>query len=369
MANGGWVGTFEDITEREHAAEELSEQYRRFDAALENMAHGLCMFDKDWRVIVHNQRFLELYGLRPEAVQPGTPLVDLIRFTQENRVHASSDQTPEEVLEDFKRRLAHKQDGEPAMVRRFADGRLIAIRYQALENGHQVCTYEDITERERAAEELKEQHSRFDVALNNMAHGLCMFDKDWRVVVRNRRYLELYGLGPNDAQPGTPLLDMMRQSIDRGMHTGKATAEKFFADFIKRVTVDREPVVHRRLTSGRLLAVRHEPMENGGWVGTYEDITERERAAEELKEQHSRFDIALNNMAHGLCMFDQNMHLIVSNKRYAEMFNLIRPSRAAGHVGPRRHRPELRGRATTATATSRSTSSTTTTWPRCARAT
>ena len=142
------------------------------------------------------------------------------------------------------------------------------------------------------------------------------------MVVRNRRYLELYGLGPNDAQPGTPLLDMMRQSIDRGMHTGKATAEKFFADFIKRVTVDREPVVHRRLTSGRLLAVRHEPMENGGWVGTYEDITERERAAEELKEQHSRFDIALNNMAHGLCMFDQNMHLIVSNKRYAEMFNL-----------------------------------------------
>ena len=87
-------------------------------------------------------------------------------------------------------------------------------------------------------------------------------------------------------RPGTPLLEMMRQSIDRGMHTGKATAEKFFADFIKRVTVDREPVVHRRLTSGRLLAVRHEPMENGGWVGTYEDITERERAAEELKEQH-----------------------------------------------------------------------------------
>ncbi len=349
MANGGWVGTFEDITEREHAAEELNEQYRRFDAALENMAHGLCMFDKDWRVIVHNQRFLELYGLRPEAVQPGTPLVDLIRFTQENRVHASTDQTPEEVLEDFKRRLAHRQDGEPAMVRRFADGRLIAIRYQALENGHQVCTYEDITERERAAEELKEQHSRFDVALNNMAHGLCMFDKDWRVVVRNRRYLELYGLGPNDAQPGTPLLDMMRQSIDRGMHTGKASAEKFFADFIKRVTVDREPVVHRRLTSGRLLAVRHEPMENGGWVGTYEDITERERAAEELKEQHSRFDIALNNMAHGLCMFDQNMHLIVSNKRYAEMFNLdpsaVRPGMSVYDVigmsfaaGNHRHR-------------------------------
>ena len=115
-------------------------------------------------------------------------------------------------------------------------------------------------------------------------------------------------------------------------------------------TVDREPVVYRRLTSGKLLAVRHEPMENGGWVGTYEDITERERAADELKEQHRRFDIALNNMAHGLCMFDENMRLIVSNKRYAEMFNLdpaqVRPGMpireivcdAASRSGNHRHR-------------------------------
>src|SRR5206468_3766442 len=116
--------------------------------------------------------------------------------------------------------------------------------------------------------------------------------------------------------------------IDRGLHNAKS-AEKFFADFIKRVTVDREPVVYRRLTSGRLLAVRHEPMENGGWVGTYEDITERERAADALKEQHRRFDVALNNMAHGLSMFDADMRIIVCNQRYVEMFgmspDLVRP--------------------------------------------
>ncbi len=170
---------------------------------------------------------------------------------------------------------------------------------------------------------LREQNILFDAALENMAHGLCVFDKDWRVVVRNRRYLELYGLGPDDALPGTPLIELMRRSIDRGMHTTKASAEKFFAEFIRRVTVDRQPVVHRRLTSGKLLAVRHEPLENGGWVGTYEDITERERAAEELKEQHRPIRCrAQQHAARPVHDSTPNMRLIVCNKRYVEMFSM-----------------------------------------------
>src|SRR4029077_1375957 len=139
-------------------------------------------------------------------------------------------------------------------------------------DGGWVTAHEDVTDRIGYEKALPEQNLLLAATLGHMTHVPCVFDKDWRVIVRNRRYLDLYGLGPNDAQPGTPLLEMMRQSIDRGMHSAKS-GEKFFADFIKRVTVDREPVVHRRLTNGRLLALRHEPMEDRlrGW--TYEEIT------------------------------------------------------------------------------------------------
>ncbi len=202
------------------------------------------------------------------------------------------------------------------------DGRVIEATTRPTPDGGWVTAHEDVTERLGYEKVLREQNMLFDAALENMSHGLCVFDKDWRVVVRNRRYLELYGLGPDEALPGTPLVELMRQSIDRGMHTAKLSAEKFFADFIKRVTIDREPVVYRRLTNGKLLAVRHEPLENGSWVGTYEDITERERAADALKEQHRRFDVALNNMAHGLAMMDADMRLIVCNKRYVDMFGM-----------------------------------------------
>ena len=183
---------------------------------------------------------------------------------------------------------------------------------------------------------LREQNILFDAALENMAHGICVFDKDWRVVVRNTRYLESTASTPDDAQPGTPADRLIRDSLARRRSHSKLSAEEFFEDFQRRVTENSDACCIAGFADGRLVAVRHQPMENGGWVGTFEDITERERAADALKEQHRRFDIALNNMAHGLCMFDADMRLIVSNKRYAEMFNLppgfVRPGMAVREV-------------------------------------
>jgi len=317
MADGGWVTLCEDVTERHRMERELHQQYERFDQAVNHMSHGLTMFGPDEGLIVCNAQYIRMYGLDPAVAKPGISSRDLLALWVE-----SLDEPGVTVDAIYEKRKRASAGGELSTMRlRLKDGRVIEATTRPAPDGGWVTAHEDVTERTGYEKVLREQNILFDAALENMSHGLCVFDAEWRVVVRNRRYLELYGLGPDDAQPGTPLIELMRQSIDRGMHSAKS-AEKFFADFIKRVAIDREPVVHRRLTSGRLLAVRHEPMENGSWVGTYEDITEREHAADQLKEQHRRFNVALNNMAHGLCMFDENMNLIVSNRRYAEMFNL-----------------------------------------------
>ena len=49
-------------------------------------------------------------------------------------------------------------------------------------------------------EELRSQNMRLDVALENMAHGLCMFDAEERLVIANDRYAEMYGLAPEQSQ-------------------------------------------------------------------------------------------------------------------------------------------------------------------------
>ena len=278
--DGGWVSAHEDVTERTRYEKALREQNILFDAALENMAHALCMFDKDWRVIVYNQRFLELYGLTQDDVKAGTPLLDLVRYSLAKGVHVLAGQLPEEFLETFKQRVM--VEGNQEVVRRFADGRLVAVRYQQIANGNRVCTYEDITERERAADELKEQHRRFDIALNNMAHGLCMFDADMRLTVLNKRYYEMFGLSPHVIRPGKTVRDVLVHSVALGnyRHLG-LTADDLYEAYVRMLNAG-DSTIHRHLANGRIIKITHERMAQGGWVAIYEDVTERRRAEEHI---------------------------------------------------------------------------------------
>jgi diguanylate cyclase (GGDEF)-like protein len=278
--DGGWVSAHEDVTDRLGYERALREQNMLFDAALENMAHAVCMVDKDWRVIVHNRRFVELYDFPPDFVKPGTPMVDLVRHSLANGVHTRADQSAEEFFEEFIQRITDA--GDQVVMRRFADGRLIALRHRQLENGGRVLTYEDITARERAAEALKEQHRRFDIALNNMAHGLCMFDKDMRIIVTNKRYAEIFGIPEEQARPGVLVRDAIAASFAAGNYRHRAvTPDEFYASYEAALRAG-DLVARRHLADGRIIHVTHEPMAQGGWVAIYEDVTERHRVEQSI---------------------------------------------------------------------------------------
>ena len=49
--------------------------------------------------------------------------------------------------------------------------------------------------------QLALQCRRMRIALDNMSQGLCMFDADTRIVVRNQPYLKMYGLSPDVVRP------------------------------------------------------------------------------------------------------------------------------------------------------------------------
>jgi PAS domain-containing protein len=63
--------------------------------------------------------------------------------------------------------------------------------------------------------QLEELNGWFEVALDNMARGLSMFDAQQRLIVCNKMYREIYKLPAELAQPGTPLAEIVRFHVKR----------------------------------------------------------------------------------------------------------------------------------------------------------
>ena len=66
---------------RQHAAAQrlLSEKSQHLDTAINNMTQGLLLFDASGRLVICNQRYIDMFGISPEVARPGCHLRDLIR--------------------------------------------------------------------------------------------------------------------------------------------------------------------------------------------------------------------------------------------------------------------------------------------------
>ena len=126
---------------------------------------------------------------------------------------------------------------------------------------------------------LQTQNRRFDAALNNMPHGLAMFDAEQRLVVSNRRYAAMYGLTAQQVAPGTMLRRIIEHRIANGVFSGETAA-----DYLRERTgpVDAASIQIQELNDGRSIVISRQPMAGGGWVTTHEDITERRRAESQI---------------------------------------------------------------------------------------
>ncbi|MEX0852950.1 MAG: EAL domain-containing protein [Bauldia sp.] len=129
--------------------------------------------------------------------------------------------------------------------------------------------------------------TRFDTALNNMPHGLCMFDSDRCLVVTNQQLLALLGL-PEADRKGISPRELIRECIDAGTIL-RSDVDGFIGDFESRLAAGRSDSFTIQTQDGRALNLTFQPMENGGSVVLVEDITER-RAAEARINHLARYD-------------------------------------------------------------------------------
>src|SRR6185369_4263035 len=209
---------------------ELLDAVLRLEAAVSNMAEGLCMFDGDRRLVISNQRYADIYGLPPELVVPGTPHAEIVAYRLAHGME------PFEPGNDFQKR--HEElirEMKPASeIVQLKNGRIIRIAHQSLPIGGWVATHLDITEQKHREAQLTERFVQLDAAINNTPQGLCMFDQDRRLIVSNRLYATMYRIAPEELHPGMSLEEIVALRLARG-NEPKAGADGYLQRRIELV--------------------------------------------------------------------------------------------------------------------------------------
>ena len=335
MPDGGWVTTHQDITEREELnarlaqqnellqqrEEELRAQNIRFNAAMSNMSQGLCLFDANQQVVLANDRYAEIYGLKPEQVKRGTTLRQIFEARAANGLYNHID------MQKFVADGVGGFSDEVKQVVRLADGRYISVLRRPMPGGGLVSTHEDVTERETMNEQL-------DVALNNMSQGLAMFDDDQRLLICNNLYTEMYGLTQEQAKPGTTVRQILEYRLANGCYAegnAKAFLDEQTGQFAK---IDS---YIQKLADGRIINVSYRKTAGGSHVITHQDITERENLNAQLEENNnllsertSRLQTIIDNFPGGISFLDRHLRIVVCNEKAKELLDLPESLFSAG---------------------------------------
>jgi diguanylate cyclase (GGDEF)-like protein len=243
------------------------------------------MFDAEERLVICNGNYARIYGLPPELMVPGTRHSDIVAYRKAHGPEPAKGQA--NYLADREAIIARREAAVDTVE--YRDGCVLSTHFHPMPDGGWVATLEDITERIKQMRRLQEredalatQNVRFEAAVNNMPHGLCMFDADSRLVICNKPYATIYRLPPEIIVPGTSLSDILQYRIDNGMFPAGGRDE-----YIRRrhqlVDAGVEDIDTVELQDGRTIQIHHQPMPDGGWVSTHQDITEQRRNEERVR--------------------------------------------------------------------------------------
>jgi diguanylate cyclase (GGDEF)-like protein len=136
----------------------------------------------------------------------------------------------------------------------------------------------------QSRERVRTQNTRFITALENMAQGLAMFDQHQRLVVCNQQYLEMYNLPRRFGRRGTSLTTIIKARIAAGTSAGD-DPKAYLAERLAAAREGLSSTATHHLNSGRVIAVTHRAMADGGWVTMHKDITELHSMQAELAFQ------------------------------------------------------------------------------------
>jgi diguanylate cyclase (GGDEF)-like protein len=257
-AMGVMRNNIKDMMERE-IAQRRSAQARLTDA-LETSQEGVVLLQADGQIALANSRASEFLAEAP----------DLLRCSP------FEDQWIENPLVDFAPATL-----DSASEARLPNGRWLRVSRSMTQERGVIVVFSDITALKKQEEQLHETNRRLDAALENMSQGLCLYDKNARLQVVNRRFCEIFNIPAGSVYAGMSFESVLMLSVMAGNHAGQNVAD-LLAERQRFLSREKIETYYQQLSDGRVICVRHRPAADGGWLTTCEDVTEQHLAESKI---------------------------------------------------------------------------------------
>jgi diguanylate cyclase (GGDEF)-like protein len=228
--------------------------------ALQTSREGVVVVDAAGRIALANAQALRFFDGLDAAIAAGLSLSD-----------STADAPVPEALRECFRALARDGDN------RLADGRWLRVSRSVTQQGGFIAVCSDISLLKEQEARLTRTNLRLDAALDNMSQGLCLYDAQNRLMVVNRRYSEIYSLPPGAIVPGMTTHEVLNASLAAGNHPG-CDLDALLRQHRDAFRNGEWQTHFQELSNGRIVAIDRREAADGGFVATYEDVTERRRA-------------------------------------------------------------------------------------------
>jgi len=287
---------------------------------LNQLPQGITIFNANLELVAWNDAAMDVLELPHTFAKKGTRLGDVLRFNA-----ARGDYGEGDVEEQVRARIEVARMFEPHKFERtLPSGKIIEVQGEPLPGGGFVTIYTDVTESrtteqalrwirddldkrvaerteelEKARDALTSERKHLQTTLENMSQGISLFDANLKAVVLNKRYQELLDFPDELMKPGTHISEFFRYNAERGEY-GDGDIETLVGE---RVELAKKFEPHRFLRKrpdGSTIEIIGVPLDGGGFVSTYEDITVRVEAEEAIKKADQAKSNFLAKMSHEL---------------------------------------------------------------------
>ncbi len=255
----------------------LEAEKHRLDTALNNMLQGLVLYDASARVVICNQRYLDMYRLSTEVVRPGCHFRDLIQHRKDT---GSFDGDVDEFCSTVRKNVA--QGKVTVRDLKAADGRIVQIVNKPLAQGGWVATIEDITERRKLEEERDRNYAFLRQIIDHIPTQITVKDvRDRRYVLANR-VAEIQFEKPQDAIIGKTPFELFSKQLAEQIAADDERALQSPDGLVLQEHPWESKVSGSLIITSKRIAIRDQDGEPRYIINVVEDVTERRRADEKI---------------------------------------------------------------------------------------